>query len=181
MRLNPVGKKPIYVYLIYVAFVHFGGAFMSSRVSRLMSSWRTRIFYFILNKSSVFGNVGISTMWACEMLQEVVSSHPSRTGRSYLAMAMALNCLLPSDTAFATAFLSAQIPRLLHAFSMLQPVEDSGDFRDIWLCHKPLNCFREHFFSSRGAVWPLHHGQSVSSKTIFHVWFITESCHVFVI
>lgn len=54
-------------------------------------------------------------------------------------------------------------------------------FRDIWLCREPLNWSREHFFFSRGAVWPLHHGQSVSSKTIFHVWFITESCHVFII
>lgn len=50
---------------------------MSSRVSWLMMiSRRTRIFFFFL--SLVFGNVGILTAWACEILQEVVFSHPSK-------------------------------------------------------------------------------------------------------
>lgn len=49
------------------------------------------------------------------------------TCRTYLAMAMALNCLIPSDTALATAFFSAQIPRFEHTFSTLQPVEDLGN------------------------------------------------------
>lgn len=66
----------------------------------------------------------LASVQAFEILQKVVSSCPSMwTYRTYLAMAMALNCLIPSDTALATAFLSAQIPKFEHAFSTLQPVE----------------------------------------------------------
>lgn len=152
MRLNPEGKTYLRMF-DFCCFCPFGWSLYELTGESAHNEFKTyQNFLFFLK-------VRCLVMWEfqqCELVKyyRKLCYHilPTWTGRIYLAMAMALNCLHPSDTAFATAFLSAQIPRLLHAFSMLQPVEDSGHFQDIWLCHQPLNSSREHFFSRKNVL-----------------------------
>lgn len=82
---------------------------------------------------------------------------------------MALKHLYPSDTAFAIAFLSAHTPRLLHAFSTLQPVMDTSviisDFESSCLTEKNQQTGKgelkqRHVLYQRGLfVYFFHHGQ----------------------
>lgn len=76
MRLNPEWENlSTYIWFLLLVSILVEPLWAQGWVG---SWWVQNVpEFFFLKKGLVFGNVGISTVWACEILQEVVLSHPS--------------------------------------------------------------------------------------------------------